>query len=159
MQQKGNDFKTLQVLHYAMLIGMTMFSAIAVFIIVSRGPLRPHDASLERTLQVVALVVAVGAVAAGFMLFNNKLSGIQAIGDVKERMAAYRGAAIVRWALIEGPVLLSAICFMMTGNYAFLALAIALILVFAAVRPSKAMVVYQLQLTGTEIAELEGSSE
>jgi hypothetical protein len=158
MEQKGNDFRALQVLHVAMLAGMVMFTVISVLVIIGQGPLQP-GASLEKTLQVVALLVAVGAVAAGFVLFNKRLPAIQAINDVKARMAAYRASAMIRWALIEMPMLLSVISFILTGNYAFLALAIALLLLFAAIRPSKALLVYQLQLSGTEIAELEGGSE
>ena len=66
---------------------------------------------------------------------------------------------MIRWALIEAPALVAVFCFRMTGNYAFLALALALLFIFAAVRPSTQIITFQLQLTEAETRELQGSSE
>jgi hypothetical protein len=46
------------------------------------------------------------------------------------------------------------ICFLLTGNYAFLTLAAVLILLFAMMAPSRVKIVFHLQLSETEIAEL-----
>jgi len=157
MQQKGNEFKALQILHMAMLTGMALFTVVAVFL-VTKG-LIPVNKALEKPLQVVALLVSVGSTAAGFALFNKRIKSIQPTDAVANRITIYRAAAILRWALIEFPVLLSIISFILTGNYAFLALAIALILVFVVVRPAKPVIIFLLQLNEKEVSELEGLSE
>ena len=157
MQQKGNEFKALQILHMALLTGMALFTVISVFL-VTKG-LIPANKALEKPLQVVALLVSVGATAAGFALFNKRIKSIQSTDTVASRIATYRAAAILRWALIEMPVLLSIISFILTGNYAFLALGIALILVFVVVRPAKPVIIFLLQLNEKEVSELEGLSE
>ncbi|HSC39950.1 MAG TPA: hypothetical protein VLD19_18835 [Chitinophagaceae bacterium] len=157
MQQKGNEFKALQILHMAMLTGMALFAVVAVFL-VTKG-LIPANKALEKPLQVVALLVSVGSTAAGFALFNKRIKSIQPTDTVASRITIYRAAAILRWALIEFPVLLSIISFILTGNYAFLALAIALILVFVVVRPAKPVIIFLLQLNEKEVSELEGLSE
>lgn len=158
MQQKGNEFKALQILHMAMLTGMTIFAVISVFLVI-QGMVKVNVAAFEKPLQVVALLASVGGTAAGFALFNKRLKSIQVMDTAQNRLGAYRAAAILRWALIEGPILLSIIFFLLTGNYAFLALAIALILVFVVVRPAKPVIVFLLQLTEQEVNELEGVSE
>ena len=157
MQQKGNEFKALQILHMALLTGMALFSVIAVFL-VTKG-LIPANKALEKPLQVAALLVSVGGTAAGFALFNKRIKSIQPTDTVASRITTYRAAAILRWALIEGPVLLSIISFLLTGNYAFLALGIALMLVFVVVRPAKPVIIFLLQLNEKEVSELEGVSE
>jgi hypothetical protein len=157
MQQKGNEFKALQILHMAMLTGMALFSVVAV-LVVTKG-LIPANKALEKPLQVVALLVSVGGTAAGFALFNKRIKSIQPTDTVSNRITIYRAAAILRWALIEFPVLLSIISFILTGNYAFLALGIALILVFVVVRPAKPVIIFLLQLNEKEVSELEGLSE
>jgi len=120
MQQTGNSFKALDILHMAMLVGQAMLAVIGV-VLVNRGMLHTN-ASPEKPLQVVALLVSVGAPAAGFMQFNKKIKSIPVTDAASQRLAAYRAAAITRWATIEGPALFSLISFLITGNYAFLAL-------------------------------------
>ena len=158
MQPKGNDFKALQILHRALLTGMLMLAVIITFLVISRGPFKELGSS-EKILQIIVLLVSVGGTAAGFTLFNKKIQAIPPMDPVKDRISAYRSAAIVRWALIELPTLFSLISFLLTGNYAFLALGIALMLVFTVVRPAKLMIVYLLKLTEKEVSELEGASE
>jgi hypothetical protein len=158
MEQKGNDFRALQVLHGAMLAGMALLAAIATWLVISCGPLGQTDASFGKTLQVVVVLAAIGATAAGFRLFKKRIQAIEPLDTVKNKLTAYRAAAIMRWALIEFPTLLSLIAFLLTGNYAFLALGIALMLLFAVLRPAKLMIVYLLKLTEKEVSELEGGA-
>src|SRR5882757_5606958 len=113
--QQGNNFKALQILHMALLTGMALFAVVAVFLVTHR--LIPANAALEKPLQVAALLVSVGGTAAGFALFNKKLKSVSVMDTAQNRLAAYRAAAILRWALIVGPVLLSIISFLLTGNY------------------------------------------
>jgi hypothetical protein len=158
MQPKGNDFKALQVLHVALLTGMLMLGVVSTFLIISHGPY-VQLGTFEKTLQIIVVLLSIGCTAAGFTLFNKKIQAIPPMDPIKDRLNAYRAAAIVRWALIELPTLFSLISFLLTGNYAFLALAIALLLVFAVVRPAKMMIIYQLKLNEKEVSELEGASE
>ena len=158
MQPKGNDFRALQVLHRALLTGMLLLAVISAFLVISRGPIGQPGLP-EKALQVIVLLLSVGGTAAGFTLFNKKIQAIPPMGSLKDRMAAYRAAAIVRWALIELPAIFSLISFLLTGNYAFLALGVALMLVFTVVRPAKLMIIYLLKLTEKEVSELEDVSE
>jgi len=157
MQQTGNAFKALEILHMAMLIGMAILAVIGV-VLVSRGMLHAN-ASLEKPLQVVALLLSVGGPVAGFRQFNKKIKSIPVTDAALQRLAAYRAAAIVRWATIEAPALFSLVSFLITGNYAFLALGIALMLVFLVTRPAKQIIIYLLQLNEKEVGQLEGASE
>ena len=75
-------------------------------------------------------------------------------GSVSERFAVYRSACILQWALIEGPCLFCIIGFFLTGNYAFMALAGVLIILFAMQSPTKAKVMLHLNLSEQEIEEL-----
>jgi hypothetical protein len=158
MPPKANEFKALQIIHKAMALGMLLLTVIMIFV-VAKGGQSIVSASLDRTLQVVALLVSVGSTYAGITVYKKKLQAIPPMDTAKDRMAAYRVAALLRWALIEAPVLLSVIFLRLTGNYAFLALAIALMFVFAAVRPSTDVITYQLRLTEAELKELQGLSE
>ncbi|MBS1563135.1 MAG: hypothetical protein JST39_02050 [Bacteroidetes bacterium] len=152
-----NDFKVLQLLHMALLTGMAALATIATIIVVQRGALS-QDASLGRILQVVVVALSVGGVLLGFNLFNRRMKALNPMLDAKSKMAVYRSAAIVRWALLEMPAMFTLISFLLTGNYAFLALGIALLLIFVVVRPAKQLIIFLLQLNEQEVAELEGPS-
>jgi len=158
MEQKGNDFKALQILHGALLTGMAMLAVIGISLVPSHGALGKGIA-LEKVLQVVVVLAAVGSTAAGFVLFKKRMQAISPMDPAKTKIAAYRAAAILRWALIEAPTLLSLISFLLTGNYAFLTLGIALMLVFVVVRPAKPVIVFLLQLNEQEVGELEGTAQ
>ncbi len=73
---------------------------------------------------------------------------------VKEKFEQYRAASILQWALIEGPALFSIVGFFLTGNYAFLALLLAIIFLFAMTAPSKLKIQLQLQLNEADLEEL-----
>jgi hypothetical protein len=73
---------------------------------------------------------------------------------IREKFAKYRMACIIQWAMLEGPCLFCCICFFLVGNYAFLALAVALVLLFALLTPVKIKAALQLGLSSTDMEEL-----
>ena len=158
MQPTGNEFKALEILHRALLLGVAVLAVVGVFVVIKGSALHTSP-SLDKPLQVAALLLSVGATAAGFLLFNKKIKAIPVTDTAPGRLAAYRAAAIQRWALIEAPIVFSLVSFLLTGNYAFLALGIALMLVLLVTRPARQIIIYLLQLNEKEVRELEGSSE
>jgi hypothetical protein len=146
--------KGLQIIHRAMLIGQVMFLAIAIFLkLTDSFPSDLHE--LDKTLQVVAIVLCLGGFFIGSSLFKKKIQ--HAVDtyppDIKEKAVAYRSACIVQWALLEGPSLFCIICFLLVGNYAFAALAISLMLLFGLTAPVKLKVMLQLRLSEEEMEQ------
>ncbi|WP_315818845.1 hypothetical protein [Paraflavitalea speifideaquila] len=117
------------------------------------------DPSMERTLQVVAVVVTVTLLLLGFNLFKRKMMAARNSTEAGEaRMNAYRNACIMWWAMIEAPGLLAVVCFFMTGNYAFIALAGFHVLLLLLFMPRKANIIVLLNLTSKEVEQLEGKN-
>lgn len=158
MEQKGNSFKALQVLHLAFLTGMILFTVISTFLVITRN-VKISNGLPDKATQVIVLLLAISLSTTGFFLFNKRIQSVPTNASATERMDAYRSAAILRWALIECPSLLAIIAFFITGNYAFVALAIALMILFASTAPVKSKIIQLLQLDDNEVAALEGSSE
>lgn len=154
MQQDA--FKALKILHLAIAAGLVLFTAI-VLLLFQTGQLKALDPSLERTLQVVAVVVSVGMLVVGFNLFKRKMLEARNSSEAGEtRMSLYRTACIVWWAMIEGPGMLAVICFIITGNYAFIALAGFHVLLLFLFMPRKDNIIVLLNLNSQEVAALEG---
>ncbi len=151
-QVKGNYIKSLKIVHNALLIGQFLFLAVSIFIVAKNSPV--VSSSLDKTLQVAALVISFAAVFASANIFKNRLAAISSITEVTDKGNQYRAANIIKWSLIEGPAIFVIICFFITGNYSFAALALALIIYFFLSGPSKIKMMLQTQLSEQEIDDL-----
>ena len=152
--QKENTLKILIFLHKALLMGQILFSALCVYLVYTKTMLSPAK-ELEKILQVAALIITTGGVYAGITIFKKKLLQIREMqASTKEKFALYRSAFIMQWALLEGPSIFCIACFLLTGNYAFLALAIVIMFLFVMTAPSKVKTITQLQISEAELDEL-----
>ncbi|HEX2683049.1 MAG TPA: hypothetical protein VHL77_03920 [Ferruginibacter sp.] len=152
--QKGNALKVLDILHKGLLMGQVLFAAACVYLVYSKR-LLPSAADLEKILQVIALIMTAAGIYAGTTIFKKKILMIRETqADAMQKFSEYRAASIFQWALLEGPSIFCIICFFLTGNYAFLALSVVIMFLFATVSPSKNKVLAHLQITEAELDEL-----
>ena len=153
--QKGNALKILNVLHKALLMGQVLFAAVCFYLVYTNTMLSPAK-EFEKVLQVAALVIVAVGVYAGITIFKKKLQQIRDTqANAKEKFAIYRSACIIQWALLEGPWLFCILCFFLTGNYAFMALAIVVMFLFVMTAPSKIKILMQLQISEADLDELK----
>jgi len=141
-------------MHKALLMSQLLFAGVCIYLVYSKSFLPPAQ-ELDRTLQVIALIATVGGIYAGMTLFKKKLIQIRDMqAEAKEKLALYRAACIMQWALMEGPSIFCIACFLMTGNYAFLALVVVILFLFVMTAPSKLKILMQLQISEAELDEL-----
>lgn len=152
--QNNSGLKALNIIHKALMAGQVIFAVVCIFITYLKLMEAPAK-ELDRTLQVVALLVAAAGVFTGSAIFKRKLQQLKD-GEytAKEKFEQYRAACIIQWALMEGPGIFCSICFLLTANYAFIALAMLLLFIFAAAAPAKMKVLLQLQISESELEEL-----
>ena len=152
--EKENAIKALNILHKAFLMGQLIFAALAVFLVFTKTIVAPL-AALDKTLQVIAVVLAAGGFFVGSAIFKKKLMQIQEMQTgANEKFEVYRSASITQWALLEGPCLFSILCLILTGNYAFLALAVVLILLFTVLNPDKNKITLQTGISESALDDL-----
>lgn len=154
-QENGGYFKALRILHIMLLAGQCLFLAVMIFL-VTRKLTTSVDPSFDKILQVIALLLSFGGVFAATSIYKKRLLAINTdAATMTEIGNQYRAANIFRWAMIEGPSLFVIICFFLTGNYSFAALAVALIIFFALTAPSRLKAMIQLQLSEQEVDQLQ----
>ena len=157
MQQTADAFRALKILHLALLGGLTIMAIVSLIVRFSGSMETIEDALLEQVMQVVAVILSLGAILFGYNLFKNKIAGIRNSTQTAEaRMELYRAACIVWWAMLEGPGLFAVIGFLLTGNYAFFALGLFHSTLLALFMPRKENIILLLNLTSDEVARLEG---
>jgi len=150
MNQQGT-LRSLQILHKALMLGPVLFGAIA-FYLVYTGKFSPSLAEQDQLLQLIAIAISFAAVFIGSSIFKTKVFQIRdAEQTVAEKAAAFRAVCLIQWALLEGASIFCIMCFLLTGNLAFLALAAAVMLWFALTGPSKMKIMLLLRLNETEM--------
>ena len=137
-----------------MLLGQIIFAAICIYLVYS-GIIKSSEVELDKLLQVSALVISAAGLFGGSSYFKKKILLIRGMQtDVKSKFEAYRTACLLQWALLEVPALFSIICFFLTTNYAFIVLALLLIVIFALLIPSKNKIALQLQVDEADLENL-----
>jgi hypothetical protein len=143
-----NIYKTML---YVLVIGM-----IAVFLLVQFGLVNAMvDVPTDRLLQVVAVLYCFAAVFAALQLFKRKLERIkQSELPVREKLMQFKSASVLQWSLMESAAIFSTLCYLLTANWAFLALAFTLLVLFGGLNPFKQKVLIQLRLSEQDVAGL-----
>lgn len=145
--------KTLNLIHFALLMGMVLFAGIAVFISQTTAGIDTMKEN-QQLLQVIALGMAAGGYFCATKMYKSKIYAIQSFTNNKEKVDAYRSASILQWALIEAPALFAIVCFLLTANYAFLGLVLLLVLIFMFMKPTREKIMSQTGLTSEELENL-----
>lgn len=150
MKQQGT-VRSLVLLHRIMLLGLVLLAAIAFFLQYT-GYWPPALAEQDQLLQLLAIAFSFAGVFAGATIFKKRVYQLRhSQQTIHEKALAYRSTCILQWALLEGPALFCIVCFMLTGNLAFLCLAMAIMLWFALTHPSKMKIMLLLRLRETEM--------
>jgi len=144
--QQPTNFKELynsiKILPLALIAGLCMISGVMIFL---RQGQEMNDNFGELFVIVIALIAATGFVLGSF-IFRKRIA--DSMGKTMiEKLVIYRQATIVRFALLEGPGLISIVFFFMTGNYLYMVIAGAMVLFMILNRPNDDMIATHLMLT------------
>jgi len=151
LQENNTGYlKALQIVHRAMLLGMILFAAISFFLSYT-GNFPPSLQSYNEVFQVIAVLLSLAGFFLGNFLFKKKILSLRELNNLTSKLSGYRAASLIQWALLEAPALFAVICFLLVGNFAFLALAAALVLLFVINAPSKIKIAMLLQVREEDI--------
>ena len=136
--------RTLNILHSAFIFGQLAFAGIAV-LLRSTGQMNFEANELRTILPFIAVALAIAGAAGGSALFSKRRDALRGQETLAGKLGDYRGAHIIRWAMLEGPALFSIITFLLTGVYWVLGVVALLIALFISFRPSPKRTVQDLQ--------------
>lgn len=144
----GGYFKSLKIVHIALVMGVVFFALISVLLQIKGFGTVGQEIN-NGLLLVVPTFALIGIFASNFV-FKKKLNGIRDKSNLKEKMEEYRSALIIKLALIEGPSFFTVVAYLLTGNYMFLGLAVVMIIVFLIYTPNQTKFINDLELTKIE---------
>ncbi|MEO6314987.1 MAG: hypothetical protein ABIU63_00480 [Chitinophagaceae bacterium] len=155
MQQQPGYLKGLRMVHLALMASQCMVLGVVFYLVIQKH-LPPVEKSVDKILQVAALLVAFGAGYTAAASFKGKIAAMLSTPlSLAEKASQYHSASIIQWAILEGACLFVISCFLIAGNYAFAAMAIVLMVYFALLAPSRIKIVMQLKLTDKEVDTLQ----
>jgi hypothetical protein len=154
----GRYMRTLKTLHTVLLAGMMLFAAIAVILLGTKTFTGPEPGKMHDILKFLAPLAALSGFIGSTIIFKKQLDEINAAlnSSLGQKLARYRTACIIRWALLEGPVILAVIGLLLTGNYYFYGPIIFLLLIFFLLyAPSEEKIKMQVKMSSAEQAVLD----
>ncbi len=143
--------KGLLILHFALFAGQIIFVLIATLLVSLNlfpavlGKYGPELILISALIEVIAIILAK-------MLYKRKLKKInQTTLSLSQKLAAYRGANITRWAILEGAALIVIVLFLLTNQFLILFIVLALLFIFFTTRPTAPNIATDLQVSEQEI--------
>ena len=156
-QTSKEYFRTLSILHIALILGQVFFALITVFLIINKIMIGQRDLSV-----ILAYITPIFTLISLFFsnyFYKKKLKPLQESNDLKYKMTNYRGVLVIRYALIEGPSFFSIVVTLLTSNLVFLVLPVLLIIWMIYLKPSKYRVLTDLELDENEIEIINNPDE
>src|SRR5215471_5603064 len=145
MTNLRSPFAELQKLYKALLYSQLVFGALAVLVVQFRIINPFATEAQDRLIQVVVVIFSFAAVIIGMQLFRRKIEACRESGQgVREKLGMYKNACLVQWALLESAFIFSMASYIITGNWAFIGLAIMLLAIFGGLNPFRQKVMLQL---------------
>jgi hypothetical protein len=157
LQTSGQYLRNIKMVHSSLLIGMIIFSVIVVVLMMTASLFEEDAASLHNIMRFVVPVVSVGAFIGSGILFKQKIDSVKQASGMSfgYRMDQYRSASIIRWAILEGAVMLALIAQLLTKNYYYSIFIFLLLVFFFLYAPSAEKIKSQLGLNSEEQAMLD----
>ena len=150
MQSKQFFFK-IRILFFALLMGQTIFAAIAYFIFGIQSEINTEENSI---LVYVSVFMSISAIGASYILKPKLIETAAAKNTLEEKLKAYTTASLVTWALLEGANLTNVVIFIVTANKIPLVFFLAILLVYIPTRPELRKIAADLKLDRDEEKEL-----
>jgi prolipoprotein diacylglyceryltransferase len=144
-QTSSEYFKSLRIIHLAMIAGQILFASIAIFV-TQKGITSPDSQELKFILTIIVPIFIIGGFVGSIIIYNKKIKAISQKNNLKEILTDYKAALVSRYAMLEGPSFFAIIAYTLTHNILFMGLAAMVILSFTMISPSKEKTIEELKL-------------
>ncbi len=148
-QTSKEYFRSLTMVHLALLIGISFFTAI-VYFLKYIGGLNAEDGSDLMVFQYLVPGILACCIIASYIFQKNKVKQLKQKSNLLEKLGDYRSAFIFKFALLEGPAFFAITVFLLTANDIYLIYILPIIVIFIIQRPTKDKIVMELELSKEE---------
>jgi hypothetical protein len=155
VQQNSKEyFKTLKILHIALIAGQVLFAIIVVSTFI-KGKVVGLSELFISIVDYTLFFAFILCVPASYYLFKLKINKLKTEADLKTKMNGYRTALIKRYSIFQIPSFVSIVAVMLTTNYYYLVVTAMIVILMLFLRPSRENTIRDLALNYSEIAVLD----
>ena len=135
--------RVLQLLHWGVLIAPCMFGIFVVYS--NKSPNMDFSRPNDLFIYIVPLVALAGYFLSTF-IFRKILDGLHHKKSLQEKLTGYLTASLTKFALLEGPALLSFFAYLKSNHPLYVLIGISLVVYLFFQRPGKNVLIKDLQL-------------
>lgn len=154
MDTVKQQLAALRIIHVALLLGVTLFGMATHFLLVDHATATTDITGNVPMFLGIAFLVNAAAILIGPMLARSMVRSRHAGTDLATMIRPYVTGNIVKFALLEGALLFTIICYMLTNNYLFLLMVLFSYVVFMLRFPSRLRFAEQMGLNHAQREEL-----
>jgi hypothetical protein len=149
-----DNFRPLNIVHKAQVGGQIIFMVIALYL-VSTGFAKDVNGN-DNLFLMLPIVLGIGGFFFGNNLFQKRIAVVRDMeGSTTDKLLAYRGAYLMRWAMLLAPAIMSTVFFLLTGNYILVGVWLILVTLYIMAGPSRSKMEDDLELD-EEVDDLKG---
>lgn len=152
MQNSTPPFTPKSFLRISTIIHLALVAGVLIFGIVMFSIRQNQKLELSYTGDIMFFLVPILAIAGilvGNYQYANTMKVLASKNTLREKLAGFQTASIVKYAMLEGPALLGLVSFMNEGNQYFLIISILLALWLLMQKPTRDKIERDLMLEGT----------
>jgi hypothetical protein len=142
-------FLAIKIIYYALIAGQLVF-AFLTFYLIRSGLFDGEQTELINIFIYIVPIFVIGGLFISHLLFKSFLNTARGKKNLYEKLAFYRSALIIRYALLEGPSFFAIVVYLLTGDYLFLGMSGLVILVFFTLKPTVERAINDLELHSEE---------
>ncbi|NGP76926.1 hypothetical protein G3570_09800 [Balneolaceae bacterium YR4-1] len=146
-------FFQIRILHAALFVGVILFAGISFafhnFMSIGDSLVTLPDNAFYLVLLLAGLLLWLS-----YFTYRNRISKIVKGSSLKERIDAFRSAAILRVALVEAASLVVIMAYLLSGDRMYLIVAIAPLFFFISTFPKEDKMIETLELSYSEVQQL-----
>jgi len=148
--------KTISIVHLVILAGPFLFG---IYAYLKSDPSK-LDTQIPKDFFLYLLpLLAIFGYGAGLFLFKQQIKALSKKQALREKLAGYQTATIIRYALLEGPAMLGVILFLNSRNIIYLIVALLLVAYLFTLKPSKLKVENDLSMNSQEMAAFNNADQ
>ncbi|WP_347372796.1 hypothetical protein [Aequorivita sp. Q41] len=138
-------FRTYALIHLSMVGGVLLFALIIFLQTKEHALILSYNG--DKLFFIVPIMAILGIVAGNY-IYQNILKKLASKNTLTEKLSGIQTAALIKYALIEAPALLSVTAFMHDGNLYFLIITLVLAGWLILQKPTRDKIVQDLKLEG-----------
>lgn len=143
-----NQMRITSTIYYALVSGLLIFFIVVLVLIQDKYLSAEKD--LDNIFTIIVPVFGLMMMFISRMIYNQMLAKFDVNISLLQKLANYRTAKIVSWAMIEGACFFALVATMLTSNYLYVAVYIFLFGYFFLMKPSKESLVRDMRLNSEE---------